>query len=181
MWSALFQAVTPRTAGFNTAVLTDISETGQMVIPILMLIGGAPGSTAGGMKVTTVAVLFAAVLSIFRKEEQPHIFKRRVADGAVRDAATVLLMYLGLFLGGGMAIASIEKAPLLSAPLETASAIGTVGLTLGLTPALGTASRLILMLLMFIGRVGGLTFVFAAMSPKDGNRVKYPQEKMAIG
>lgn len=180
-WSSLFQSVTPRTAGFNTANLTDITETGLTVMITLMLIGGAPGSTAGGMKVTTAAVLLTTVLSIFRKEEQPHIFKRRIADAAVRNAATVMLMYIIFFLGGGMIISYIEKVPLISALFETSSAIGTVGLSLGLTPKLGITSHLILIVLMFVGRVGGLTLVFAALPKKEGCSAKYPLEKITVG
>lgn len=152
-----------------------------MLIIMLMLIGGAPGSTAGGMKVTTLAVLLTAVLSIFRKEKQPHIFKRRISDEVFRDSAAIMLMYIGLFLGGGMTISYIEKVPLHSALFETASAIGTVGLTLGLTPELGAMSHSILILLMFIGRVGGLTLVFAVSSKKEGNSARYPQGEIMVG
>ena len=101
---SLFQSVTPRTAGFNTADLTLLSEVGQMLIIILMLIGGSPGSTAGGMKTTTLAVLVSLALSVFRKKEHTHFFGRQIPDGTIRNAATIFLMYIVLFLVGGMVI-----------------------------------------------------------------------------
>ena len=179
--SSLFQSVTPRTAGFNTASLADMSQTGQMLVIILMLIGGSPGSTAGGMKTTTFAVLLASALSVFRRHEHTHFFKRRITEIAVKNAATVFLMYLVLFLGGGMIISRIEKIPLLTSVFETASAIGTVGLSLGITARLGAVSRIILTVLMFLGRVGGLTLVFAATMGARANTPKYPQEKITVG
>ena len=179
--SSLFQSVTPRTAGFNTTDLASFSEAGQMLIIVLMLIGGSPGSTAGGMKTTTVAVLFSSALSVFRKKEHTQFFKRRIPDDALKSAATVFLMYIVLFVSGGMIISCIENIPLLPSVFETASAIGTVGLSLGITPQLGLASRLILIVLMFFGRVGGLTLIFAALTGKGTNASSYPQEKITVG
>lgn len=181
VWISLFQSVTPRTAGFNTMDLTLMSEVGQMLMIILMLTGGSPGSTAGGMKTTTLAVLVSSALSVFRKKEHAHFFKRRIPDNMVRNAATIFLMYVTLFLVGGMIISGIEEIPLITALFETASAIGTVGLSLGITPELGTVSRMILICLMFFGRVGGLTLIFAAMTRTGTNPEKYPQEKITVG
>ena len=176
-----FQAVTPRTAGFNTADLTLLSESGQMMILVLMLVGGSPGSTAGGMKTTTIAVLLSSALSVFRHKEHTHFFGRRIPGETVRTAATVFMMYIILFLGGGMIISRIENLSILTSLFETASAIGTVGLSLGITPKLGLVSHLILIILMFFGRVGGLTLIFAAISDKTTNISKYPQEKITVG
>lgn len=181
IWVSLFQSVTTRTAGFNTADLTLMSEAGKMMMIVLMLIGGSPGSTAGGMKTTTVAVLFSSVLSVFRKEENSHFFARRIPDDTVKNAAAIFLLYIALFLSGGMIISFSENIPLVTALFETGSAIGTVGLTLGITPSLGIASRMILIFLMFMGRVGGLTFVYAAVSEKHSGGAKYPQEKITVG
>lgn len=181
VWVSLFQSVTPRTAGFNTADLTLLSEVGQMLIIILMLIGGSPGSTAGGMKTTTLAVLVSSALSVFRKKEHTHFFGRRIPDDTIKNAATVFLMYIVLFLVGGMVISSTEDIPLMTALFETASAIGTVGLSLGITPDLGLVSHIILICLMFLGRVGGLTLIFATLSEKKLNGSKYPQEKITVG
>lgn len=181
IWSSLFQSVTPRTAGFNTADLTQISETGTAITTMLMLIGGSPGSTAGGMKTTTLAVLFSTAISVFRRREHTHFFGRRVNDDTIRNAATILMMYVILFLTGGFLISRIESLPLLTCLYETASAIGTVGLTLGITPNLGIASQIILIVLMYIGRVGGLTLIFSALSGNQGNTARPPQEKITVG
>ncbi len=178
---SLFQAVTPRTAGFNTADYTAISETGQLLTIMLMLIGGSPGSTAGGMKTTTAAVLIACAVAVFRRRENGRFFGRRIADETVKNAVTVFLMYISLFLLGGMVISRVEGLPILTCLFETASAIGTVGLTLGITPGLHLVSRLILVSLMFLGRVGGLTLIFAALSANKNTLSKLPLEKITVG
>lgn len=178
---SFFQAVTPRTAGFNTADLTLLSETGQFVILILMLIGGSPGSTAGGMKTTTVAVLLANSVAVCRRREHPHFFNRRISSEVVSQASTILMMYLVLFLTAGLVISRLEDLPVLTCLFETASAIGTVGLSLGITPQLGCVSHLILIALMFFGRVGGLTLMFAALSNVQGNSARLPQERITVG
>lgn len=178
--SALFQAVTPRTAGFNTVDLTLMSGASLTVMIILMLIGGSPGSTAGGMKTTTAAVLFANAFAIFARKEDAHFFGRRIEQDAIRNASTILMMYLTLFLGSAIGISMIEGLPIGVCLFETASAIGTVGLSLGVTPGLGVISQLILILLMFFGRVGGLTLIYAAVS--GSKRVsRLPQEKINVG
>jgi len=179
--AALFQTVTPRTAGFNTIDLTKMSEAGQTLMMLLMLTGGAPGSTAGGMKVTTFAVLVLTMLAVFRRDEDANCFGRRIPEDTVRFAATILLMYFLLFMTGGMVICVCEGLPMLTCLFETASAIGTVGLTLGITPGLGTISRCVLIILMFLGRVGCLTLVFAASSGTKIKMVKLPKEKITVG
>ena len=176
-----FQAITPRTAGFNTADLTEISEAGTGITILLMLVGGSPGSTAGGMKTTTLAVMFSTAISVFRRKEHTHFFGRRIQEETIRNAATIFTMYLVLFLTGGFIISLAEDLPLLTCLYETASAVGTVGLTLGITPGLGGVSRAIIILLMYIGRVGGLTLIFSAVSGSKGNTARLPQEKLTVG
>ena len=178
---SLFQSVTPRTAGFNTADLTAFSETGQVLTIGLMLIGGSPGSTAGGMKTTTAAVLIACAVAVFRRRENGRYFGRRIADETVKNAVSVFLMYISLFLLGGMIISRVENLPILTSLFETASAIGTVGLTLGITPGLHLISKLILISLMFLGRVGGLTLIFATLSANKNTLSKLPLEKITVG
>ena len=178
---SFFQAVTPRTAGFNTTDLSVLSDVGKMMIIILMLIGGSPGSTAGGMKTTTLTVLVANARSAFRKKKSIQLFGRRIEDVTVKNAATLLMLYLILCLGGAAVISMIERLPLQSCLFETASAVGTVGLSLGLTPGLGAVSRLILITLMFIGRVGGLTLIYAAAMSKKVEVSQCPMEKINIG
>lgn len=179
--SSLFQSVTTRTAGFNTADLTLLSETGLGIMILLMLVGGSPGSTAGGMKTTTLAVMVSTAVSVFRRREHTHFFGRRITDDTVRESATILTMYVTLFVGGGFIMSRVEGLPLLTCFFETASAVGTVGLSLGITPTLGLASRIILILLMYFGRVGGLTIIFAALSGKQGFTARLPQEKLTVG
>lgn len=181
IWAALFQSVTPRTAGFNTVDLTAMKEASLTLVILLMLTGGSPGSTAGGMKTTTVAVLFLSAVSVCKRRETVRCFGRRIDTDALRSAAAILLMYLALFLLGGLAISLLEDLPVLTCLFEAASAIGTVGLTLGITPGLCAASRFILMGLMFFGRVGGLTLIFAAASGKRAYVSRLPKEKITVG
>ena len=180
LWGSLFQSVTARTAGFNTLDLSRMSEAGQGIMALLMLTGGAPGSTAGGMKVTTLAVLFSTALCLIRRREHTHFFGRRVEEETVRSAGAILTLYLLLFLGGGFLISRLEGLPLVACLFESASALGTAGLTLGLTPQLGPVSRAVLILLMYCGRVGALTLVFAALSGK-ATPAKLPSEKLMVG
>ena len=157
-----------------------MSEAGQGIMALLMLTGGAPGSTAGGMKVTTLAVLFSTALCVIRRREHTHFFGRRVEEETVRSAGAILTLYLLLFLGGGFLISRLEGLPLVGCLFESASALGTAGLTLGLTPQLGPVSRAVLILLMYCGRVGALTLVFAALSGK-ATPAKLPSEKLMVG
>ena len=179
--ASLFQAVSPRTAGMNTMDLTALSETSQMTMILLMLIGGSPGSTAGGMKTTTFAVLIACAISVFRKRDSAQLFKRRISQEVISTAATLAVLYIGLCVGCAMIISFYEGLPILTCLFETASATATVGLTLGITPALSSLSKVILIVLMYIGRVGGLTLIYAAIS---GNRVqlgKLPLDRITVG
>ena len=178
---SLFQAVTPRTAGFNTTDLSLLTGAGRTVFIALMLVGGSPGSTAGGMKTTTLAVLFANMTAVIRKKKSAEMFGRRVEDGTVRTAGALLMMYLFLALSAACTISLIEGEPLTTCLFETASAVGTVGLSLGMTPSLGLVSHLILMVLMFFGRVGGLTILFAAISTSGVEVSQYPVEKINVG
>ncbi len=178
---SLFQAVTPRTAGFNTANIATIGEIGLLIMMFLMIVGGSPGSTAGGMKTTTLAVLFASATSVFRKRENAQMFKRRIVDDTVKHASAIFLLYILLFLSGGVVISAIEGLPLLTCLYETASAIGTVGLSLGITPSLGIVSRIIVIGLMFFGRVGGLTLIYATFGGTQKNISKLPIDKITVG
>ena len=179
--ASFFQSVTPRTAGFNTVNLSAMSGASQGLMILLMLVGGSPGSTAGGMKTTTLAVLLANAAATFRQRESAQFFGRRIDCGAVKTAATILTMYLTLFFCGAIFISVYENLPLSSCLYETASAVGTVGLTLGITPRLHIPSQAVLILLMYLGRVGGLTLIYAALSSKKVGNAKLPQEKITIG
>ena len=180
--AAIFQAVTPRTAGFNTTDLTQMSGTGQAVTVILMLIGGAPGSTAGGMKVTTIFVILATCASVFGGEEECSGFGRSIDNKVISQSMALMTIYMTLFLVSGAVICSLEQQPLHICLFESASAIGTVGLTLGITPTLGLISKIILIALMFLGRTGGLTIAWALFKIQGPsvNR-KYPKGNIAVG
>ena len=179
--AALFQSVTPRTAGFNTVNLPGMSSASLAMMILLMLIGGSPGSTAGGIKTTTLAVLLSNAYATFRQRDSAQFFGRRVDCDAVKTAATILTMYLALFFGGGVFISIYENLPLSSCLYEAASAVGTVGLSLGITPHLHIPSQMVLIALMYFGRVGGLTLIYATVSSKKNGNGKLPQEKITIG
>ena len=182
MRSALFHTVSLiTTTGFATADCNTWTSFAIMILIFCSVVCACAGSTAGGMKTTTLAVLFSTAISVFRRREHTHFFGRRVNDDAIRNAATILMMYVILFLTGGFLISHMESLPLLTCLYETASAIGTVGLTLGITPNLGIASQIILIVLMYIGRVGGLTLIFSALSGHQGNTARLPKEKITVG
>ena len=178
---SVFQSVTTRTAGFNTTDLAAMEESGTAVMIILMLVGGSPGSTAGGMKTSTLAVLFLSAITVFSRRNDVQCFKRRISEETVRSAGAVLFMYLVLFFTSGVIISRTEELPLLTCLFETGSAIGTVGLTLGITSTLSGISRVILMALMFFGRVGGLTLIYAAVPSSESSKIKLPLEKITVG
>ena len=178
--ASLFQSVTPRTAGFNTADLSAMTGSSKAIMTLLMLVGGSPGSTAGGMKTTTFAVLLANMWATFRRREDAEFFGRRIDSSAVKNAATIAGMYLTLFFLGAFVIATAEQLPMSVCLYETASAVATVGLTLGITPQLGILSQGVLIALMFLGRVGGLTLIYAAFGSSPAHS-RLPQEKIAIG
>lgn len=179
--ASFFQSITPRTAGFNTVDLNLFDGAGKAIIITLMLIGGSPGSTAGGIKTTTIAVLAASTLAVFKRNQDAHYCGRRIATETVKYASAVFIMYSMLFLLSGITISTIEQIPITECLFETASAIGTVGLSLGITAELGTLSKIILMALMYMGRVGGLTLVFATTMNYKHPQSRYPQEKITVG
>lgn len=179
--TSLFQSVTPRTAGFNTVALPAMSSASQGLMVLLMLIGGSPGSTAGGIKTTTLAVLLANAAATFRQCENAQLFGRRIDCSTIKTAATILTMYLTLFFGGAVFISTYENLPLVSCLFETASAVGTVGLTLGITPQLHIPSQIVLITLMYLGRVGGLTLIYAALSGEKTINARLPLEKITTG
>ncbi|WP_294835500.1 TrkH family potassium uptake protein [Eubacterium sp.] len=179
--ASLFQSVTTRTAGFNTTDLTKLTRPSQAIMIFLMLVGGSPGSTAGGLKTTTIAVLILNAFTCFRQKEHVCAFGRRIDDSVIKSAATIVMMYITFFFIGGVSICTIEKLPLVASLFETASAIGTVGLTLGITPKLSLASQIILIVLMYLGRVGGLTLIYATISGKKQINARLPLDKITVG
>ena len=179
--ASLFQAVTPRTAGFNTTDLSVMTGPSKAMMILLMLIGGSPSSTAGGMKTTTFVLLLLNVLATFQSRDDVTAFGRRIDVGVIKNAATIAMMYFILFFAGGMTISVYEGLPLSSCLFEAASAVGTVGLTLGITPKLHILSQIILIILMYLGRVGGLTLIYAVFSNKNKRKAKLPLDKIIVG
>lgn len=177
---ALFQAVTPRTAGFATVSMASLTDAGAILTMILMLIGGSPGSTAGGVKTTTIAVvLICTVASV--KKSQPVAFKRRIDDDTVRQATAILLIYIAVSAMATMALCAVEAVPMRDAAFEVISAIATVGLSTGITPGLGVAAKLMLTVLMFAGRIGGLTMAIALSGEQSPSPVRHPTGKIIVG
>lgn len=179
--AAMFQSVTTRTAGFNTIDISEMSEASKAVMILLMLIGGSPGSTAGGMKTTTFTVLILNAIATFRSQENAGAFGRRLEYHVIKNAATIAMLYFTLFFCGGVAISVYEGLPLLDCLYEAASAVGTVGLTLGVTPGLHVFSQVVLIILMYLGRVGGLTLIYAVLSGRNKGNAKLPLEKITVG
>ena len=179
--ASLFQSVTTRTAGFNTTDYAAFTDSGKFLSIVLMMIGGSPGSTAGGMKTTTLAVLLANAASVFRQKKETVMFGRRIDDSVIKSASALMIIYFFLTIGCGILISVVEGLPMKECLFETASAVGTVGLTLGITPSLGLFSHMILILLMFFGRVGGLTLMYAALSGMKPDVSRRPVEKINVG
>lgn len=179
--ASLFQSVTVRTAGFNTVDLAALSEGSIFLMICLMLVGGSTGSTAGGIKTTTAAVLILSIFSTFKRKKNVECFGRRLEDDITRTASCIFMMYLGLIVASTLIISAIEGLPVLTVMFETVSAVATVGLTLGITPGLSMASKMILAFLMIFGRAGSLTMLLAFSSDRMPVASKKPLEKIQLG
>ncbi len=179
--ASLFQSVSARTAGFNTVDLARMTEGGIFVMICLMLVGGSTGSTAGGIKTTTFWVLCISILATFRRKKNIEMFGRRMDEGITRTASCVIMTYLLLTSIVSVIISALEELPLLTALFEAVSAMATVGLTLGVTPGLGMASKLLLAFLMLCGRVGSITMLLAFSSEKRVVNSRLPLEKVQVG
>ena len=178
---SIFQAVSPRTAGFNTIDLNQMTQSSILFMTILMLIGGSPQGTAGGFKTTTLAVLILSIRAVFNHKQNPQCFGRRISMETLNNATALFMLFMVLFVTGALLISAFDQLPILDALFEAASAIGTVGLTLGITPTLSTASHCILIFLMFFGRVGGLTLLLAISKHQVIANANLPQENITIG
>lgn len=178
--AAMLQSVSPRTAGFNSVDLTLLSEVSKLLVILLMLVGGSPGSTAGGIKTTTLALSFLCLRSAFRNQDSIQCCGRQIPYDILRNAMAVFTLYLVLLFSGSALIACLEEVTLMEAAFETASALATVGLSLGITGELTPVSKLILILFMYFGRVGGLTMLYALIGRKKFP-VKLPQERITVG
>lgn len=181
IYASFFASVTARTAGFNTVDTALMSEGGKLFNIVLMFIGGSPGSTAGGIKTTSIAVIFFYMIAYLRGKQGAEVFGRRISDETVRKAVTVFVLNLFLVLGAVLIINGVEKLPMLDLMFEAFSAIGTVGMTTGLTRDLGTVGRVLIMALMFLGRVGSMSFAFSFYERKPVPKVQLPEIEVPVG
>lgn len=179
--SSAFMSVTTRTAGFNTMDLSSLGEAGSLFSMVLMFIGGSPGSTAGGIKTSTLAVVFFAMISMSRGQKQVTLFKRTLGADIVKQASVIIIIYLTGILTATVLICHLEPYSLTDVLFETISAAATVGLSRGLTPSLGSVSHIILAFLMFAGRIGGLSMMLVFGEEKPQAPVQRPTEPIIIG
>ena len=179
--TSLFSSVTARTAGFNTTDTASLTDGSKLLTIILMFIGGSPGSTAGGIKTTTLVVLLLCVHSNIKQTYGINIFGRRLENDAVKRAGTILTINLLLAVTASLAIMAIQPLGFSDILFETFSAIGTVGMTTGITRALHPISRCIIILLMYCGRIGSLSFALAFVQSKRKPHVQQPAEAINIG
>ena len=180
--ASLFSDVTPRTAGFDTVPTGSLSPAGSLLTLLLMLTGGNPGSTAGGAKTTTMLVLVLLAVSILRREEEIHIFGRSLAGSIMRRACSIVIIYLSLAALASLAICAAQpQLPLTDVLLEVFSAVNTVGMSTGITRSLGTFSRIVLILLMYAGRLGSLTFAILIARKPAPAPIRYPADRLLIG
>lgn len=178
--ASFFGAVTARTAGFNTVDLGAMSEAGKLITIIIMFIGGSPGSTAGGVKTTTVMVILAFLIANFKRTE-PNMFGKRLEDDSVRKATTVMATNLFLIITATLVITMMSDFSVTDIAYETVSAMSTVGMTVGITEKLNMASRFIVAALMYLGRIGSMTFAVSFFEKKKRATIGYLPESISIG
>ncbi|MHC4540377.1 MAG: TrkH family potassium uptake protein [Planctomycetota bacterium] len=181
---ALFQSITARTAGFNTVNISATSASSRFILILLMFIGGSPGSTAGGIKTVTLAVVVMTAVAALRKRREVEMFKRSVRIVVVGRAVTVTLLFVAVLFAGTLVLSVTESSRLFTMSeimFEAASALGTVGLTTGITPFLTTAGKLTIIAMMLIGRLGPLTLLAALTFNLKPAKYNYPDEAIIVG
>jgi len=179
---SFFQSVTARTAGFNTIDISSLSDGGVFLTMLLMLVGASPGSTGGGIKTTTFVIIIVSVISYLKNENDVNIFKRRLEKDALKKSLSTFAVYLFFAIAGIFIILMSQSLPFSMVAFEVFSAIGTVGLSTGITRDLNNLSQIIIIILMFCGRIGSLTFasIFAKRNI-DKINIRFPEEKVIIG
>lgn len=179
--ASLFQAVTPRTAGFATLDNCSFTDASVLMTVFLMLIGGNSGSTAGGMKTTTFIVLLLSMISSSRKNDSINVFRRRIDYSVAHQASSIAFIYIAVTIIGTCTLCAVDGIELSAALFEISSAVGTVGSSMSMTPSLSSFSHYLLSLLMFGGRAGGLTLAIVLAERKKSVAVIHPAEKILIG
>ncbi len=181
IYASLFSSVTARTAGFNTIDTGMLSDSGKFLTIMLMFVGGSPGSTAGGIKTTSMAVILVYMAAYLKGKRGAEIFGRTVNDETVKKAVTVFTLNLLLALMVTMVISSLQEIPLLDVMFEAFSAIGTVGMTTGITRDLGLIGRILIIILMYLGRVGSMSFAFSFSENRSIPKVRLPETEVPVG
>ncbi len=181
IWSSLFCSVTARTAGFNTTDTAAMTDGSKLVMLILMFIGGSPGSTAGGVKTTTVVVLFLYVRALTRRTYSVNVCGRRLEEDAVKRAAAIVTINTALALGAAILILLVQPFDMGDILFETYSAISTVGISAGITRDLLPFSRAVIIFLMYCGRLGSMSFALAFTQRKQVVPVQNPVERINVG
>ncbi len=179
--NAFFQAVTPRTAGFASIDMKNLSEPGSIITIVLMFIGGSPGSTAGGVKTTTIAVILLSTVAYLQEDNNVTVFKKRIEDKMVRRASSIAFIYFSMILVSALVLSWIEPIGLREVLFEVVSAVATVGLSMNVTPTLSSASKIVLIVLMYAGRIGALSFIMLLMKRNKTAILKRPTGKIMIG
>ena len=178
---ACFSSVTARTAGFNTIDTGALTDSSKFLTIILMMIGGSPGSTAGGIKTTTVAVMLIGTYSYLRNNSGSNVYNKRLPQESVRKAAIIISIDVLLAIVSIFLMSIWQDEPIIDVMFEVASAIGTVGMSTGITRDLTTCSRILIIFLMFCGRVGSMTFAIMFMQKKNTPPILNPEEKVILG
>lgn len=181
LWAALFQSVTPRTAGFNTIPIASCSAITITILLFLMFIGASPGSTGGGVKTSTFGILLLSLRGIFRGKEDIQVFNRTIIYSIIYKAIALVVAAFILVFTIFLILLAVEDKPFLPLLFETISAFGTVGLSMGITYDLTPMGKLLIIILMYAGRIGPLTLGFALMKRARRDRVRYPEAKVLIG
>lgn len=181
--AALFQSVTTRTAGFQTMPQENFTDASGFISLLLMFIGGSPMGTAGGMKTTTIAVIFLTMIAYLRGRDATELYNRRLRASDVRSAMVVLALGFSVAFTGTVLLSLVTDAGAMDVLYEVVSAVGTVGLTRGLTPMLNTAGKLIIMVIMYCGRIGPVTLAMAITVRMNAakKQIRFPEEKIMIG
>ena len=182
--AAFFQSVSARTAGFNTVEIKTLSDSSKFILMILMFIGGSPGGTAGGIKTTTLAIIIISSIATLKKRSEVQVYRRSVGLLIVRRAITITLLFVVVLFAAGLALSVTESRngfTLMDVMFEASSAMGTVGLSTGITSSLTTAGKLIIIAVMFIGRVGPLTLLAMLTFNLRPARYSYPEESIIVG
>ena len=179
--SSLFAAVSPRTAGFNTTDTMKMSQAGKLLTVVLMFIGAGSGSTAGGIKISTFFVLMACIHSEVNKKYSIDAFGRRIEEGAVKSSLAISSLNMLLIISSTMVILMFQNMSEIDVIYEVTSAMSTVGMTVGITRDMSTLPRIILIILMYLGRVGGLSFALSFTQNKKVPKLKSIAESISVG